>query len=213
LFSGLLELQASDEFLADFMIARLTGMLEEKTPDQLIVEVNGVGYQVFVSLQTFYRLPALHERVSLHVYTHLREDALQLYGFLEEKEKTTFLLLKSVSGVGPRLALNVLSGIPVDELESALRTSDVTRLVAVPGVGRKTAERLIVELREKVGAVDNGYLGIAGEQVALSTEAVSALINLGYRRAEAEKAVRDVLRRGVTMIAEVIREALRSLSA
>jgi Holliday junction DNA helicase RuvA len=195
------------------MIARLAGILEEKTPDQLIVDVNGVGYQVFVSLQTFYRLPSLHQRVSLYVYTHLREDALQLYGFLEEKEKATFLLLKGVSGIGPRLALNILSGIPVDELEGALRASDVTRLVAVPGVGKKTAERLVVELREKVGALENGYPGIPGEQTPLSAEAVSALVNLGYRRAEAEKAVREVLRRGVTAIADLIREALRSLSA
>ena len=195
------------------MIARIAGILEEKTPDQLVVDVSGVGYQVFVSLQTFYRLPPLHERVSLYVYTHLREDALQLYGFLEEKEKATFLLLKGVSGIGPRLALNILSGIPVDELEGALRASDVTRLVAVPGVGKKTAERLVVELREKVGTLENGYSPILGEQTPLSTEAVSALVNLGYRRVEAEKAVREVLRRGVTVIADVIREALRSLSA
>lgn len=195
------------------MIARLTGILEEKTPDHLVIDVNGVGYQVFVSLQTFYRLPALHERVNLHVYTHLREDALQLYGFLEEKEKMTFLLLKSVTGIGPRLALNILSGIPVDELEGALRVSDVMRLVAIPGVGRKTAERLVVELREKVGALENGQLSIPGEQTSLSAEAVSALVNLGYRRTEAEKAVREALRRGVTAIADLIRESLRSLSA
>ena len=195
------------------MIAHLTGILEEKTPDQLVVDVNGVGYQVFVSLQTFYRLPSLHERVNLHVHTHLREDALQLYGFLEEKEKATFLLLKGVTGIGPRLALNILSGIPVDELEGALRASDVTRLVAVPGVGKKTAERLVVELREKVGALENGHAGVPGEPTPLSAEAVSALVNLGYRRAEAEKAVRDTLRRGVTAIADLIREALRGLSA
>lgn len=194
------------------MIAHLTGILAEKTPDQLVVDVHGVGYQVFVSLQTFYRLPPLHERVNLHVHTHLREDALQLYGFLEEKEKTTFLLLKGVTGIGPRLALNILSGIPVDELEGALRASDVTRLVAVPGVGKKTAERLVVELREKVGALENGHAGVPGEPTPLSAEAVSALVNLGYRRAEAEKAVREVLRRGITVIADLIREALRSLS-
>jgi Holliday junction DNA helicase RuvA len=195
------------------MIARLTGVLEEKTPEQLIVDVHGVGYQVLVSLQTFYRLPALRERVSLHVYTHLREDALQLYGFLEEKEKRSFLLLKGVTGIGPRLALNILSGIPVDELESALRMSDVMRLVAVPGVGKKTAERLVIELREKVGALEDGVPGVTEEQTALSGEATSALVNLGYRRAEAEKAVRDALRRGVGSIADLIREALRSLSA
>jgi len=195
------------------MISRLTGVLEEKTPEQLIVDVNGVGYQVFVSLQTFYRLPALHERVSLHIHTHLREDALQLFGFSEEKEKYSFLLLKGVSGIGPRLALNILSGIPVDELENALRVSDVTRLVAVPGVGKKTAERLVIELREKVGAWEDGLPGVSGEQAAFSTEATSALVNLGYRRTEAEKAVREALRRGAASIADLIRDALRSLSA
>jgi Holliday junction DNA helicase RuvA len=195
------------------MIARLTGVLEEKTPEQLVVNVNGVGYQVFTSLQTFYRLPALHEGVSLHVHTHLREDALQLFGFLEEKEKASFLLLKGVTGIGPRLALNILSGIPVDELENALRTRDVTRLVAVPGVGKKTAERLVLELREKVGAVKDGHLAAAGEPTPLSAEATSALVNLGYRQAQAEKAVREALRRGAATIADLIRESLRSLSA
>ncbi len=194
------------------MIARLTGALEEKTPDQLIINVNGVGYQVFVSLQTFYRLPALHESVSLQIHTHLREDALLLYGFLEEKEKESFLLLKGVSGIGPRLALNILSGIPVDELENALRSSDVTRLVAVPGVGKKTAERLVVELREKVGAFTSGQ-GVPGEQTSVSAEAISALVNLGYRYAEAEKAVRAALQRGAASIADLIRESLRSLRA
>jgi Holliday junction DNA helicase RuvA len=194
------------------MIARLTGVLEEKTPEQLLVDVHGVGYQVFVSLQTFYRLPALHERVSLHIYTHLREDALQLFGFSDEKEKTSFLLLKGVSGIGPRLALNILSGIPVAELENALRASDVTRLVAVPGVGKKTAERLVIELREKVGSLEDGLPGVSGEQAAFSAEATSALVNLGYRRAEAEKAVREASRRGAASIADLIRDSLRSLS-
>lgn len=195
------------------MISRLTGVLEEKTPEQLIVDVHGVGYQVFVSLQTFYRLPALHDRVSLHIHTHLREDALQLFGFSEEKEKASFLLLKGVAGIGPRLALNILSGIPVDELENALRVSDVTRLVAVPGVGKKTAERLVIELREKVGALEDGLPGMSGEQAAFSAEATSALVNLGYRRTEAEKAVREALRRGAASIADLIRDALRSLSS
>lgn len=195
------------------MIARLTGVLAEKMPEQLIIDTNGVGYQVFVSLQTFYRLPALHERVSLHIYTHLREDALQLFGFLDEKERASFLLLKGVAGIGPRLALNILSGIPVDELESALRARDVTRLLAVPGVGKKTAERLVVELREKVGAVDDGYVGQDGAPTPLAAEASSALVNLGYRRAEAEKAIRNALQQGATTIADLIRDALRSLSA
>jgi len=195
------------------MIARLTGVLEEKTPEQLLIDVHGVGYQVFVSLQTFYRLPTLHERVSLHIYTHLREDALQLFGFSEEKEKSSFLLLKGVSGIGPRLALNILSGIPVVELENALRASDVTRLVAIPGVGKKTAERLVIELREKVGSLEDGLPGVSGEQAAFLAEATSALVNLGYRRVEAERSVREALRRGAASMADLIRDALRSLSS
>ena len=194
------------------MIAQITGVLAEKSPNQLIINVGGVGYQVFVSLQTLYRLPAIGEQVSLHIYTHLREDALQLYGFLEREEKDLFLLLRGVTGIGPRLALNILSGIPAQELEEALGASDVTRLLAVPGVGKKTAERLVVELREKVGAVRNGQAQeIFGEQARVAAEAVSALINLGYRKAEAEKSVSLALKGGKKEVAEVIREALRNL--
>ena len=195
------------------MIARLHGVLHEKTPEQIIVDVGGVGYQVLVSLQTFYHLPGVGEAVSLLIHTHAREDALQLFGFLEEKEKSYFLLLRGVSGIGPRLALNILSGIPVDELENALHTRDVTRLVATPGVGKKTAERLVVELQEKVGAseVQNGTP--TATPSPLSTEATSALVNLGYRQAQAEKTVRTVVRDGQTTIADVIRESLRRLSA
>ncbi len=194
------------------MIARLHGVLHEKTPEQIIVDVSGVGYQVLVSLQTFYHLPGVGERVSLLIHTHAREDALQLFGFLEEKEKSYFLLLRSVSGIGPRLALNILSGIPVDALETALHTRDVTRLVATPGVGKRTAERLVVELQEKVGASE-GENGVpATAPSPLSTEATSALVNLGYRPAQAEKMVRAVVRDGHASIADVIREALRRLS-
>ncbi len=194
------------------MIARLHGVLHEKTPEQLIVDVGGVGYQVFVSLQTFYHLPGVGEPVSLLIHTHVREDALQLFGFLEEKEKSYFLLLRGVSGIGPRLALNILSGIPVDELENALHTRDVTRLVATPGVGKKTAERLVVELQEKVGASEMQNGTPAATPSPLSTEATSALVNLGYRQAQAEKTVRAVVRDGHSTIADVIRESLQRLS-
>lgn len=194
------------------MIAQITGVLAEKNPDQLIINVGGVGYQVFVSLQTFYRLPATGERVSLHIHTHTREDALQLYGFLEREEKDLFLLLRGVTGIGPRLALNILSGLPVQELKEALGDSDVTRLLAIPGVGKKMAERLVVELREKVGVVRNGQAqGTSREQAQVATEAVSALVNLGYRKTEAEKSVGLALKNGKREVAEVIREALRNL--
>ncbi len=195
------------------MIARLSGILEDKAPDELIVNVSGVGYLVYVSLQTFYRMPGLGERVHLHIHTNMREDALQLFGFLDEHEKASFLLLKGVSGIGPRLALNILSGIPVDDLEEALRASDVTRLVAIPGVGKKTAERLVVELREKVGAFTGGEIGaIPGVESLLSSDAVSALINLGYRHPQAEKAVQSALRSGAGDLTAIIQESLRSLS-
>jgi len=195
------------------MIARLHGVLLEKTPEQLIVDVGGVGYQVLVSLQTFYHLPGVEEQVSLLIHTHTREDTLQLYGFLEEKEKSYFLLLRSVSGIGPKLALNILSGIPVDELEAALHARDVTRLVAAPGVGKKTAERMVVELQEKVGAPEDASGASSGTPDPVSTEAVFALVNLGYRQAQVEKTVREIVRNGETAIAGVIRESLRRLSA
>lgn len=196
------------------MIARLSGILEDKSPDELIVNVSGVGYLVYVSLQTFYRMPRLGESVHLHIHTNMREDALQLFGFLDDHEKESFLLLKGVSGIGPRLALNILSGIPVVDLEEALRASDVTRLVAIPGVGKKTAERLVVELREKVGALANGAIGaVAGTESPLSSDAVSALMNLGYRQPQAEKAVQNALRTGAGDLTGIIQESLRSLSA
>ena len=196
------------------MIARLSGILEDKAPDELIVNVSGVGYLVYVSLQTFYRMPGLGERVHLHIHTNMREDALQLFGFLDEHEKASFLLLKGVSGIGPRLALNILSGIPLDDLEGALRASDVTRLVAIPGVGKKTAERLVVELREKVGAFTGGAIGaIPGVESPLSSDAVSALLNLGYRQPQAEKAVQNALRSGADDLTAIIQESLRGLSA
>lgn len=196
------------------MIARLSGMLKDKATDQLIIDVGGVGYLVFVSLQTFYRLPEPGQRVSLHIHTHVREDAFQLFGFLDEQEKAGFVLLKGVSGIGPRLAVNILSGIPVEELEDALRAGDVTRLLAVPGVGRRMAERLVVELREKVGTFPGGDgAAVPGTEPAVSADAVSALINLGYRQVQAEKAVQRALRDGRATLTDIIQESLRSLSA
>ncbi len=195
------------------MIAHLSGVLEDKAPDQLIVDVGGVGYLVFVSLQTFYRLPESGQRIRLHIHTHVREDALQLFGFLDEQEKADFVLLKGVSGIGPRLAVNILSGIPVEELEDALRAGDVTRLLAIPGVGRKMAERLVVELREKVGtSPGSDAVAIPDAEPAVSADAVSALINLGYRQAQAEKAVQHALRDGRSTLTGIIQESLRSLS-
>ncbi len=196
------------------MIAQLAGALAYKSPEHLIVDVQGVGYQVFVSLNSFYRLPEPGDTVRLQIHTHVREDALQLYGFLDRAEKDLFLLLLGVSGIGPRLALNILSGTPSAELENALEAGDVVRLLAIPGVGKKTAERLVVELRDKIKLV-KGARGADDGMRATGTEAeaVSALVNLGYRRNEAERAVKAVCAAGATDIEAIIRNALKRVSA
>lgn len=195
------------------MIAQLDGTLAHKSPEHLIVDVHGVGYLVLVSLNSFYRLPDPGRPVKLLIHTHVREDALQLYGFLDAGEKELFLLLIGVSGIGPRLALNILSGTPLDQLLDALEAGDLVRLVAIPGVGKKTAERLVVELRDKVTqtrAARGETAEIAGGDF---DEAISALVNLGYRRNEAERAVKSARAEGAEEIETLIRGALKRLSA
>jgi Holliday junction DNA helicase RuvA len=177
------------------MIGRLTGRLAEKNPDQVVLDVGGVGYLVHIPLSTFYELPEAESPASLWIHTHVREDTLALYGFLTERERALFLMLLSVAGIGPRVALTVLSGIPPAELVEALRRQDVRRLVAIPGVGKKTAERMVLELAEKSSK-------FAAEPQAATAAAVSAddvlsaLVNLGYRRADAERAVDAIARTG-----------------
>ena len=196
------------------MIAQLAGALAHKSPEHIIVDVQGVGYQVFVSLNSFYRLPEPGERVDLLIHTHVREDALQLYGFIDRQEKDLFLLLVSVSGIGPRLALNILSGTPAQELQEALETGDLVRLVATPGIGKKTAERLIVELRDKVKLLKGAREGGDGRRATgVEVEAVSALVNLGYRRNEADRAVKAACAAGAADIESVIRSALKRVGA
>ncbi|MBI2209747.1 MAG: Holliday junction branch migration protein RuvA [Deltaproteobacteria bacterium] len=180
-------------------------------PGEVIVDVAGVGYHIFIPLNVFYRLPEVGGTISLHIHTHLREDALQLFGFMEQEEKHIFLLLNGVAGIGPKLALNILSGIPVEELARALKEGDHLKLLSIPGVGRKLAERMIVELRDKMLRVSSAETGRAdGSQ--LTRDAVSALVNLGYRQGEAERSVREVARQGEATLAEVLKEALRRLS-
>jgi holliday junction DNA helicase RuvA len=171
------------------MIARLRGRLLAKDPQEVVVDVNGVGYQVVVPLSTLYRLPEVSAEVSLFIHTHVREDALQLFGFLARDEQTLFELLQNVSGIGPRLATNILSGISVEELVPALSDGNVTRLRAVPGVGKKLAERLVVELREKVASRGLAVSAPAPPSGADRTieNVVSALVNLGCNRREAQE--------------------------
>jgi Holliday junction DNA helicase RuvA len=194
------------------MIGRLTGRLASKAPDQVLLEVGGVGYLVHIPLSTFYELPEQEAPASLWIHTHVREDALSLYGFLTERERSLFLLLLGVTGIGPRVALTVLSGIPPLELVEALRRQDVRRLVAVPGVGKKTAERMVLELAERVAALPGE--APAREPAAVAFEdVVSALVNLGYRKTEAEKAV-DATAREVAPeeFGEFLRLALKRLT-
>jgi Holliday junction DNA helicase RuvA len=196
------------------MIAQLAGVLAHKSPEQLVLDVQGVGYQVLVSLNSFYRLPEPGAAVRLLIHTHVREDALQLYGFLDRQEKDLFLLLNSVSGIGPRLALNILSGTPTTELLDALEAADLVRLVAIPGVGKKTAERLVLELRDKIKLVKGARAADDGRRASgLESEAVSALVNLGYRQNEAERAVKAARAAGANDIEAVIRSALKRVSA
>jgi holliday junction DNA helicase RuvA len=175
------------------MIGHLRGQLAEKRPSQVIVDVGGVGYQVAVPLSTFYALGELRENVTLLIHTHLREDSIALYGFLTAREKQFFELLLSASGVGPVLALKILSGMSVEELVPAIRKGDLPRLTRIPGVGRKTAERIVVELRDKLAAMEapEPERGAASDGTPLEADVISALLNLGYDSRTAEKAVKD----------------------
>lgn len=167
------------------MIAYLRGRLLEKRPNQVIVDVNGVGYDLQIPVSTFSHLGDGGAEVKLYVYTHVREDTLALYGFLTAKEKVLFERLISVSGIGPRVAITLLSGLDAEELSTAIRRGEVQRLIRVPGVGRKTAERLILELRDKLGPVEAATLTPAG----IDEEVISALLNLGCARPAAAGAV------------------------
>jgi Holliday junction DNA helicase RuvA len=197
------------------MIAQLRGNLEDKRPNQVLVDVGGVGFLVHIPLSTFYALGDLHSNVTLLIHTQVREDAISLYGFLSSREKHLFELLISASGVGPVLALKILSGMSVDDLVPAVRSGDLVRLTRIPGVGRKTAERMVVELRDKLAAVEVPEdsrrpittTGIAGD-------VVSALLNLGYEQRIAEQAVERAGKDAASATFEaLLRSALQQLTA
>ena len=197
------------------MIARLRGRLLEKAPEQIVVDAGGVGYQLFVSLNSFYRLPNPGAEVDLYVHTHVREDALQLYGFLDAAERALFRLLLQVSTIGPRVALGVLSGMETADLEDAIADGDTRRLVAVPGIGKKKADLMILQLREKVRVLQQHRAASAETTTRRggdAAEAVSALVNLGYKQHEAEHAVARAEEAGTSQLADLIREALRRLA-
>lgn len=200
------------------MIAQIHGKLVHKSPDYLIVDVNGVGYKVHTPLSTFYHLPDIDSTIKLTIHTHVREDLLQLYGFLTTQERDLFQLLIGVSGIGPKLAVNILSGIPGSELCGALSEGDVRRLCATPGVGKKTAERMVVELRDKIGSVffqGEPSVAIKRDDEEIEEDVVSALVNLGYKRVAAERALekaKNTMTGDTLVVEDLLKEALRALS-
>ena len=199
------------------MIARLRGLLASKQAEQLVIDVGGVGYRVMAPLSTFYLLPEAGTEVELAIHTHVSDSALDLYGFLSEREKSLFKLLLGVSGIGPRLALNVLSGIEAPDLVRALASGDQFRITAVPGVGKKTAQRMIVELKDKVTALHWAAeaVGRAPEQgEGPAADAVSALTNLGYPQAQAERAVKAAQAgpKAGAGLEELLKESLKILA-
>ena len=200
------------------MIAGLTGRLIVKSPSHVILDVNGVGYEVQIALSTYFSLPNVQEFATLDISTQLRNDTIQLFGFLTAQEKETFTLLTGITGIGPKLALSMLSSLSVKDLVSAIQANDVDTLFSVPGIGRKSASRIVLELKDKVGRLQ-GTETHAGESpptlssAALQEDAASALLNLGYRAPEVKKAIQRSLHKnqeGCTL-EDLIRESLKEL--
>lgn len=192
------------------MIAHLRGKLLAKHPNQAIVEAGGVGYDLTISVPTFSGLPNVGSDVALHVHTHVREDSIALYGFLRPAEKQLFEKLITVSGIGPKLAITILSGMSADEMVGAIRGNDVARLIRIPGIGKKTAERMVLELRDKLPAAGGGESAPVPAPSAVEEDVLSALTNLGYQKPAAERALLGARKNG--SFEAMFREALAALS-
>ncbi len=195
------------------MIAHLRGKLLVKHPNQVVVETGGVGYEVNISVPTFSELPAIGSEVALYVHTHVREDVIALYGFLRTAEKRLFEKLMTVSGIGAKLAITILSGMAADDMAQAIRGNDVARLTRIPGIGKKTAERMVLELRDKLPAAAGVGPSSGTAMSAVEEDVLSALINLGYQRPAAEKAITVVVKSGKNGSFDwMFREVLAELS-
>lgn len=202
------------------MIAYLSGKLLEKTANSVIVDVGGVGYEVAIPLSTFYELGDIGTNVDLRIFTSVREDAIQLFGFLSTRERELYLKLISVQGIGARSGIAMLSGMSADEIITAIRTENLAKLTAIPGVGRKTAERLIIELRDKINELATGISAESASKASgysnsddIFEDALSALVNLGYQKGAAEKAVQTVRQEGVEhSVQKILRAALQRLA-
>lgn len=195
------------------MIGSLRGKLTDKRPNQILLEVGGVGYQVQIPLSTFAGLGALHDETTLLIHTHVREDQFSLYGFLTAREKHCFELLISASGVGPSLALKILSGMGIEELVPAIRKGDLAQLVRIPGVGKKTAERIVVELRDKLVAVEVPEAGKPATRSQLESDVASALVNLGYDARAVERAIEKSRGPGEADFENLLRASLQILGS
>ncbi|MBA3912689.1 MAG: Holliday junction branch migration protein RuvA [Acidobacteriales bacterium] len=192
------------------MIAHLRGRLLKKHPNQAIVDVNGVGYDVTITVPTYSSLPAQGSEVSLHIHTNVREDQIALFGFLQPLEKQLFEKLIGVSGIGPKLAITILSGMASEEMTSAIRSNDIAKLTKIPGIGKKTAERMVLELRDKLLLAEAATPGVPTNLSEVEEDVLSALANLGYQRAAAERALGAVNKSGPFDV--VFRDALAALS-
>jgi len=194
------------------MIAHLRGKLLAKHPNQAIVETAGVGYDVTITIPTFSDLPGPGNEVALHIHTHVREDQIALYGFLRPAEKQLFEKLITVSGIGPKLAITILSGMPADEMVGAIRHNDIARLTRIPGIGKKTAERMVLELRDKLPP-PGAETPAAPTTTAMEEDVLSALVNLGYQRPAAERALAQAAKNGKEESFEALfRNTLAALS-
>jgi Holliday junction DNA helicase RuvA len=201
------------------MIGFLSGKILEKDANTVIVDVGGVGYEVTIPLSTFYELGEIGSDVQLRIFTHVREDALQLFGFKTSRERDIYLKLISVQGIGAKSGIAMLSGMNADEIVTAIRTNNLVRLTSIPGVGKKTAERMVVELRDKIGelsasaaAASSGSASDQGSDTVFD-DALSALVNLGYQRNAAEKALQDAAKDGAEMsVQKLLRAALQKLA-
>ena len=194
------------------MIAHVRGHLIVKTPQYAVIDVHGVGYKVFIPLSTFTKLPHEKDEIMLHTYTHVREDAMLLYGFLSAEERDFFTTLLTISGVGPKMGLNLLSGSSLSDLMKIVESEDAKRLSMIPGVGKKTAARIILELKEKIPMLSAAEGGIVMDH-SIAADALSALVNLGYPRAQAYEAIRKVREHNREIpIESLIKESLKTLA-
>jgi len=202
------------------MISSLTGKLAEKDANNVVIDVNGVGYDVTISLSTFYSLGDVGTDIGLRIFTYVREDTLQLFGFSSKAERALFLKLITVSGIGPKLAVSMLSGMSPDEMVAAIRTDNLAALTSIPGVGRKTAERVVIELRDKLADVapqaaaaagDSGAAAVAGTEVY--DDAPTALVNLGYKQQAADRELKHAVQEGTEMpVQKLLKRSLQRLA-